>query len=602
MKKNRKSRISLLFLVTLILVCTFTACKKETTDEQQIEQNQQQKEDLTFDQYMDQMLKEDLSSDLTVFVQFVENPSDYGITDYQHALAGPGKENFDLETKKCEERLAQLTSYDYNTLTHEQQLTYDTLKTYLENRIEIKDCCYYQEPLSTLDGDHIILPGIMGLHASRYFETMNLRNIQDISYVEEYFYVYETLGNYLKEIAQFEREKADQGLFMSEESAAEVIKVCKEIVDSEGSSISGSFEDEVNKTSWITEDDKLKLFETNTKLVKEHMVSGYQAIIDAMKDCGPRGGKSKGFYETELGKKYYEYILKSEINSNVTPEEMAAKLDEYLPKWTEEKNQIIQNNPTIMNSINTKLAKYQNEDLLIEDINRNAVKDFPNADLDWGIKDMPETMNGFAMGLFYPQPLDSTQTHHTIYAGTQLMPGSSNYVETIGHEGVPGHLYNYTYYSNLDITPYRRFNSWVKSTGFLEGWTTYIEKYIYLYTGLTEEEAQYLELLRLLDLGIVARADVGVNYYGWSTTELSEYFVKNDAAMYVLASDYVKKVVQSSPNSYGPYCMGYIYLTEMKDEMKEKMGADFSDLAFHKAYLDVGPTTFDLMRKELLGQ
>ena len=586
--------------LSFVLIFSLSACMKDSNTEGKHKEQEIQEKNLTFDEYLDSLLREDLTSDLTVYVQSVENPENFGITDYSKKLVGPGKENFDKETKQCEERLAKLTSYDYNSLTEKQKLDYDTLKTYFEERIEIKDCCYYQEPLSTLDGDHIILPGITGLHAARYFETLSNRDTKkDVEDVKKYFEFYEAAGNYLKEVAQFEREKADQGLFMTSERASSVAETCKAVVDNGASEFIASFEDEIDKLDWISESDKAALKDMNEELAKQYIVSGYQAIFDAMKDCADKAGQSKGLYETELGKKYYSYLLKSENDMDLTPEETVAVLDQKVAEWLAERDAIIKETPNIAITAAQKLAQYKDTDTVVSTLNANAYKDFPDINVKWGVKDMPSSMNGFAMGLFYPQAIDSTQELHSIYAGTQLNPGDSSYIQTLAHEGVPGHLYNYCYHMNLDISTYRKFKGWIESVGFLEGWTTYIEEYGYRYMGLSDQESRYLELQRLLELGLIFRVDIGVNYEGWQLEDVTQYLSKNEP-MYVLLSSYIISVVQNSPNSYGPYCMGYIALTDLKEKMKEKLGDSFSDKKFHELFLNVGPTTFELAEQQLL--
>lgn len=597
--KKYSIKLTSMFL-SVALIFSITACNKKSQDEKK-EEIVQQEENQSFDEYMESLLREDLVSDLSIYVQFVENPDNFGITDYNKAMTSPSKENFDKETKQCEERLAKLTSYDYNSLTEKQKLDYDTIKTYLENRIEIKDCCYYREPLSTLDGDHIVLPGIAGLHASRFFETLANRKIEDVEEVKKFFEFYEAAGNYLKDVAQFEREKAEEGLFMTEERASEVLKVCKKVVDNNAKDFVTSFNDELDKQIWMSETDKNSLKEMNKDLAKKYIVPGYQAIVDAMKAGSKKAGKTKGLYETELGKKYYAYILKSENNIDLTPEETATILEEAVTEWLVERDAIIKDNPTIQVSINEKLAAYTDTDSVVKTLNENAYKDFPDININWGVKDMPQSMNGFAMGLFYPQAIDSTQALHAIYAGTMLEPKTSSFVQTIGHEGVPGHLYNYCYFMNLDISTYRKFIGWVGSTGTLEGWTTYIEEYAYKYMGLNEQEARYLELARLLELGIVERVDIGVNYEGWQLDEITTYLQKTEP-LYVLIAGYIQSVVQDSINSYGPYCIGYIELTNIKEQMRERLGDRFNDKSFHESYLNVGPTTFDLLKQQLLGQ
>lgn len=595
--KDRYRRYSI-FALLLVLTLSFSACN-QTDSKKENKKEVNYEKSLSFDDFFKQLLTQDLSSDLTVYTQFVENPDNFGISSNSKLLLSVSADNFKQDTKECEERLAQLLTYEYDKLSDAQKLDYDTVKTYLEQRITVKDCAYYQDNLSTTQGDHIIIPGILGLHAARFFDTLDAKGIQEISEVEEYFAIYEAIGNYLEDLAQFEREKADQGLFMTKTRANQVAQVCQNHIENEGIEIQKSFEDEVNELTWLSESDKKSLLEKNEELVKEHVVTGYQALLSAMKDCSEKGGKVNYLSETELGKRYYEYVAKSTMNDSSSVDEMATLLNSYMKEWIEERDNILDNNPEIMGNINRKLSLYADSDLLVQTLTERSKEYFPEVTMDWGIGKMPECMNDFAMGLFYPQALDSTISKQTVYVGTELTPGASNYVETIGHEGVPGHLYNYSYFLDLDISQYRKFIGWAYSTGTLEGWTTYIEEYAYQFVGLENEEARYLELTRLIELGLQQSIDFGVNYYGWDTGDVVNYLKEYEPA-YAIMSGYLEESVKDSICSTGPYVLGYIYLTQIKEQMKEQMGSDFSDMAFHTAYLNVGPTTFDLLREQLL--
>jgi uncharacterized protein (DUF885 family) len=363
--------------------------------------------------------------------------------------------------------------------------------------------------------------------------------------------------------------------------------------------IQKTFEDELSELSWLSESDKETLLEENTKLVKEHMVTGYQALVDAMEDCEDKGGKVSYISETEAGKRYYEYVINSTINDSSSVDDMVALLDLNLKEWIAEKKKILKENPAIVPTINNKLKAYTDSDILIQTLTEKSKEFFPKVDLEWGIEDMPECMNSFAGGLFYPQPLDSTIPKLSVYTSTELTPGAPNYVQTIGHEGVPGHLYNYAYFLDLDISQYRKFTGWVNSSGTLEGWTTYIEEYAYRFVGLSEQEARYLELNRLIELGLLQTIDFGVNYSGWEKVNITNYLKEYEPA-YILMTDYIETMVKDSFCNAGAYVMGYIYLTQIKEQMKEQMGPLFTDMEFHTAYLNVGPTTFELLRTQLL--
>lgn len=600
-KKLLHSR-SMMLLLAAVLACSITACsgneKQQPDNKQEVTQSVKEEKELTFDEYLESLYVNDLASDFTKYSQFVQNPNNYGITDYSRYLSAPTQEAYDESTKQCEERLAALSNYDYNSLSASQKLDYDTIKEQLEARIAIKDCFYYAEPLSTTDGDHIVAPGIVSLYATRFFETLHENGAQDIASVEKYFEVYDAFGTYFKQIADFERKKAEQGMFMTIDRAKQVITTCSKVVNNDGADFVTAFEDYIVDLSWLSDEDKKTLIAKNSDLVKEQIVSGYQAIIDAMNDCMSKSSTEKGLANTENGKKYYESIVKSLTSSDITPLEMANLLEEKLKVWNAERDEIMNRRPKIMSEINNTMANYTDSAKLATMLTEKIKADFPEITLDWGVDSMPQSLNGFAAGLFYPPAFDSTVEKETVYAGTMLTPGTANYVQTIGHEGVPGHLYHYSYMKTLDISNYRRLLGWSSFTGYLEGWTTYIEEYAYRYAGLDEDQARLLELQRLIELAVLQRVDTGVNYEGWSMTEING-FLRETAPTYLIMSAYIKGVVEDSPCLYSSYVVGYVKLTEIKEAVKEKMGGFYTDKAFHEQYLNVGPAKYERIKTEL---
>ena len=121
----------------------------------------------------------------------------------------------------------ELHDFDYEELTEKQQQTYDILDEFLETEqtYDSKTLFYYPEYLSSTSGTQSLLPVMMSEYA--FYSPAD---------VDDYLLLLQDFPDCFNNILDYEQEKADAGLFMSDESADEVI-VCptatKQIISSE---------------------------------------------------------------------------------------------------------------------------------------------------------------------------------------------------------------------------------------------------------------------------------------------------------------------------------------------------------------------------------
>lgn len=585
MRQSKRRAIALLLGCSLLV----TGCSSKPENKE-----------ISFEEYRNEMFREMVTGDALTYSQFIENPETYGIQEYNHVLATMSKEEFDASTKQCEQELEQLLKFDYQALSPEQKVDYDITKEMLEQRIAIKDACYYREPLSTMDGDHITASGIVSLYGNRYFQTFIEKGKQDKKEVEAFFEIYEMVGKYFNEVAQFEKEKAEKGLFMDVTRAESVRKACLTVVNDNAADYKKTFQEEVKNLSFLSESEKQELIQESDSLVEKHIVPAYQKLVDTMEKLKDQGGKVKGFYENETGKIYYENLLKTTCSVNATPEEILSLLEENLASYSKEKEKIVTANPNIENDTVLLARNWSDATQITKQLSEKASNDFPKADLTWGVKDMPTCMNSFAGGLFYPFAIDSTLKEEYIYLGTLNAPGTQPFLQVLAHEGVPGHLYHYNYLNDLNNSDYRKILAWAGSglVGYLEGWTTYVEELGYLYGGLSEVQARNAQLNRLIEITLITMIDIGVNYYGWDNQKVSEV-INQYAPQYLIMGTYIKSIVEESPTLYSSYAVGYIYTKKILDAIKEQAGESMTTKEMHEKYLSVGPATYDILVREL---
>ena len=91
---------------------------------------------------------------------------------------------------------------------------------------------------------------------------------------------------------------------------------------------------------------------------------------------------------------------------------------------------------------------------------------------------------------------------------------------------------------------------------------------------------------------------MGIHYDGWSVTDtvrfFSDYGINDPNAV-----QSVYKLIIGSPANYLKYYIGYLEFLELKKNAVNKWGDNFTQMRFHKAVLDVGPASFDVIRAYL---
>ena len=183
---------SLCFILSMTLVLSLTGCHPTETK--------------TFEEFTHELFLHDITANTINLHYTIENPKEYGITDYEVTLGDFSKESRDSSKSELEKTKKELENYKLTKLTLEEQLTYDLLSDYLGSQIALCDYELYYEPLSFSGGIQMELPI---LYAEYEFQ-----NEQD---VEDYLELISLTDEYYEELLDFEKEKSAAGLFMSDE-------------------------------------------------------------------------------------------------------------------------------------------------------------------------------------------------------------------------------------------------------------------------------------------------------------------------------------------------------------------------------------------------
>ena len=513
----------------------------------------------------------------------LRSPSDYGIADIP---ATYGSLSSDPVAAKASVRnvLSSLQEFDPGTLSSENALTFKILDTYLENASTGTDYLLYQEPLGPVSGIHTQLPVLLSEYS--FYDTQD---------VETYLALLKETPAYFDSVIQFEQKKAASGLFMPDYQADSVLETCQSFIDmGKENYLVSTFDERIASLDLLPENKKDSFRKENMKLVTEEIYPAYQNLITAIKSLKGKGTNEQGLSHFPYGKKYYEYLVRQTTGCNESVSRLRLMTRAQILEDLNAMQKVLF--PADAALTQASVLEQTPPDSMLDDLRSKITDTFPEIpDVDFQVKYVPESMQDYLSPAFYMIPAIDNLTENVIYINNGQTASGLNLYTTLAHEGYPGHLYQTVYFSASEPDPIR---SILDFGGYVEGWATYAEMMSYYLAPLSKTEASLLQKNSSVILGLYALADMGIHYDGWSVTDTVRFFSDygiNDAN----AVQSVYELIIGSPANYLKYYIGYLKFYELKKEMADALGNQFSQKEFHRAVLDVGPAPFEIVYDEV---
>lgn len=513
----------------------------------------------------------------------LRSPSDYGIADIP---ATYGSLSSDPVAAKASVRnvLSSLQEFDSDTLSSENALTFKILDTYLKNASTGTDYLLYQEPLGPVSGIHTQLPVLLSEYS--FYDTQD---------VETYLALLKETPSYFDSVIRFEQKKAASGLFMPDYQADSVLDTCQSFIDmGKENYLVSTFNERIASLDLLPENKKDSFQKENMKLVTEEIYPAYQNLITAIKSLKGKGMNEQGLSHFPYGKKYYEYLVRQTTGCNESISRLRLMTRAQILEDLSAMQKVLF--PADAALTQASVLEQTSPDSMLDDLRSKITDTFPEIpDVDFQVKYVPESMQDYLSPAFYMIPAIDNLTENVIYINNGQTASGLNLYTTLAHEGYPGHLYQTVYFSASEPDPIR---SILDFGGYVEGWATYAEMMSYYLAPLPKTEASLLQKNSSVILGLYALADMGIHYDGWSVTDtvrfFSDYGINDPNAV-----QSVYKLIIGSPANYLKYYIGYLKFYELKKEMADALGNQFSQKEFHRAVLDVGPAPFEIVYDEV---
>lgn len=543
-----------------------------------------------FEEFTDGLFKELIVDDTLSLHTLLEHPDEYGITDYDVTLGRIDTDSLD-DTSDITQCITELTAFDRNFLSKKQTITYDYLLSYLQTRLCYSDLDLYDTQLTPTIGIQIELPLV--------FSEYTFVKKKD---VDEYITLLCDVDSYFANLIEYENMRASKGLTKEDSLLDDIISSCQSVIDSVNKTGSSDrlfiddFNTRIDALTFISDDEKAEYKKLNLDAINNHVIPGYQALIDGLSALKGTNRYTGGICSYPDGQRYYEGLLEQTLGWSKSVDEYNSLLEDYMRGYMLVMRKLVQKDSSLIDSLSRYSFNMTEPESIIEDLKKRITDDYPELDeAGYSIKYVSDSLRDYASPAMYFMPQIDNPDINSIYINNSGTDSSDIY-PVLSHESYPGHMYQTQYFLKTNPSLIR---SYIKPGGYMEGWASYVEVHSYEYNNNNNDNLNTLAKCNYaLTLCLHAIGDIGVNYYGWDEARLSSYlsnwgFNSPDTAHWMYTA------LIANPGNYCKYVLGFIGFEELKKQAQKDLGSDFSLKEFHRYILETGPVQFDILFSNL---
>lgn len=493
---------------------------------------------------------------------------------------------------QCQKYLKKLLSFSYSDLSRENRLTSDMLLLYFHTSEASLQNGFPEEILSPSLGIQAQLPVLLAEYAF-YKE-------QDIS---DYLNILVSIEPYFESVLQYEQERAHQGYFMSDTTLDRILEQCREFVkDPENNYMLDVFSQKLKEYGKFTDSEQNELMNRHKEILLNKVIPAYEKLIIGLNALRGSGKNPMGLTYYKKGQKHYEYLLQAETGCYDSVKKIQQRLYEQLADDTARIQMMLKEQPSLLQKMNkeTDLDTFQPAKAL-QILQKKSEKDFPALPetVSPDIRYVHKSMEAYSSPAFYLTPPLDTGSPNVIYINPSSQTSNLELFTTLSHEGFPGHLYQTVYFGSCDPDDIRYL---ITSSGYVEGWATYVESYGYQYAAdyLDDPAASDLTALawmnRSINLCIYSLMDIGIHYHGW-TPDAAASFLKNFGITDTSVVQEIYQYIVETPGNYLKYYLGYLNFLDLRQKWQDTLGEHFDLKKFHQKILETGPVSFPVLQK-----
>lgn len=544
-----------------------------------------------FDQFVDTLPAQLVDADDAAINTLFTNPKKAGFKEEIAQWTVPSYAKYQKDMKQSKRLNQKLHEFDYDSLSMNQQLTYDVLADQFADYDLNDKAAFYlaNNPLGYYQGS--VSESLLT------FIQYHLNNKNDI---DSYINLLNTSHDYFNDLFKFEKERQKVGYGLTQNEIKKEKQAIDEIVVADLSSLSTSFNQKIDQVTFVDDEAKTTYKQQVAELVETKFRKGLKDLATNLGNLKAKDYGNGSLANYKYGKDYFAYLVYQYTGFD--------NMSDY-KKWLDEKFSVDDDNYD-GEVFNEYVAAYQSYEKstksttltlnandpnsVIAFLKKKMKADFPLAkDVKYNMETLPSGLRSLFAGtaaFYLISPVDNNNE-------VEQMMLVSNYHQKdysiIAHEGYPGHMYSHVYYKGVKHPVVRDILS---NMGSSEGYANYVQRYVSKYAD-NKATAEYLEAQDSLTLFAILQADYQLNYVGNEKKAMEIYqklFMPNGTKKEIKET---LSEVALRPATFVPYYGGGYRLSDLALAMEDKFDEKYTDYKFHKAVLEVGDTSYAVKKK-----
>lgn len=498
------------------------------------------------------------------------------------------------ETQTLEnDTLAQLNAYDRDSLTFDQQLTYDVFKWYLEDRVRSHEFMY---------NDYLINVTVYSVHTALLDLFTEYQPLESTDDARAYISRLSQVENKMTQLVDGLNRREAAGVILPNFLLGWVTQEINQIAISEASSTPyyQTFTEKVNNLSGVSETEKEQLLTQAEEAITSSVLPGYQKLVSCLNSQEKKATNDAGVWKFPNGDAYYGYLLRHYTTTTLSAEEIHALGLEQLERIHTDMRVIFNqldypedaDLPALFEKVTQDSGRIAGSDMvaefegLIEGTEPFLGQAFdirPKADV---------IVQGATLGGYYMPPAVDGSRPGIFYATLSGSEPKFNMPSLLYHETIPGHHFQIAIAQELDLIPLRRSMDF---TSYAEGWALYSER---LMSELgAYQDNPYGDLGRLQYEAFRASrlvVDTGLHAKKWNYNQALEFMVENTGMDQNLMQYEVSRYI-AIPGQATAYEVGLLKFLELRQRAQDALGDQFDLKKFHNVVLSSGALPLEVL-------
>ncbi len=540
-------------------------------------------DDEAFEALSSEIFTSVVTADGFTFHQFVKDPASFGIeeSEIERGWGEISLEAHERDYRENDELIAKMKGIDKANLNPLNSVAYDTLMETLELAELSKDYYYYGEPLETLNGSHTMLPLMMTM-----FEISSKDDL------DSYMLLLEDMPRYMDQIAVFEREKAEKGLFMTENALDTVLGSIDTFALSGESCFLIAHLDEVLEggVEGVSADEAGEYSNRSRECVLNGIIPAYKRLKSTLEGlrskCGPFVGAAE---RGEEARAHFIASIRSGAACMAEPEEMAELLSETVSTLISKLVQIMYSDRDAVNTLGKTITSgdADTDIAYLLELIADIYPRIPAQRITYVT--VPEAVaEDFSPAAYLISAFDDPTRNIVIKNPTA---DTRTLLFTMAHECYPGHLYQTQYFRSGGFPLAQQVAA---PSGYSEGWAVFSELMMASRAERYGANACLLDQYNSIASNILIPAYVSlrVNCDGWDKVRIGKFlqdFGLNDEA-YI---DIIYEYAVNMPDYFFNYAMGFANTYKIYQFVSPKTDDELK--TFLSDYLGMGPCCFDVL-------